>query len=155
MSNSYLIAGGCVGFTGVALGAMGAHSLEDQLTPASLAIWETAAFYQLVHAPVLIAIGLFFVFTRRARRRKLSGRDVAQDRDGSKAAAAKAVFRQTRALRWAGIAMVLGVLLFSGSLYLLALGGPSQLGPVTPVGGVAFLLGWLSLLYAGVVNTDG
>lgn len=155
MSNSFLIAGGCVGATGVALGAMGAHRLEGQLTPASLAIWETAALYQLVHAPVIIAIGLYFVFTRRQRRRKLSGRDVAMDRDGSKAAAARALFRQTRALRWAAIAMVLGVLMFSGSLYLLALGGPSQLGPVTPVGGVAFLFGWLALLYAGVLNTDG
>ena len=155
MSNSFLIAGGCVGATGVGLGAMGAHRLEDQLSPASLAIWETAALYQLVHAPVIVAIGLFFVFTRRQRRRKLSGRDVALDRDGSKAAAARALFRQSRAIRWAGIAMVLGVLLFSGSLYLLALGGPAQLGPVTPVGGLAFVFGWLALLYAGTQNIDG
>lgn len=155
MRNPYLIAGGCVGLSGVALGAMGAHTLSAQLSPAALATWQTAVLYHLIHAPVLIAIGLFLTFSRRQRRRKLSGRDMAMDRDGSRQAQARAVFRQTRALRLAGIAFVLGVVLFSGSLYLLALDGPRELGPVTPVGGGAFLLGWFALLVAGSLNTDG
>lgn len=155
MPNPILIAGGCIGFTGVALGAMGTHSLSDQLAGSALATWQTAVLYQLIHAPVLIAIGLFITFSRRQRKRKLSGRDIAMDRDGRKAAAGRALHRQTRALRWGGIALMLGVLLFSGSLYLLALGGPSMLGPVTPLGGAAFLFGWLALIYAGIVNTDG
>lgn len=153
MSNSFLIAGGCVGVTGVALGAFGVHGLSDHLSSAALSTWHTASMYHLLHAPVLVAIGLYFVFTRR-RRRKLASRSAARSTDGPNAGTDLRLLRQTRAMRFAGITLVLGVLLFSGSLYLLALGGPRVLGPVTPLGGLALLVGWSALLYAGVVNTD-
>lgn len=155
MSNPYLVAGGCVAFTGVLLGALGAHSISDQLSESAMATWQTAGLYHLIHAPALLAIGLFLTFSKRQRKRPLSGREVAQDRDGSKRALALAIARQTRALKFAGFAFVLGVILFSGSLYLLALGGPRALGPLTPIGGVCFLLGWVAVIVAGAMRTDG
>jgi uncharacterized membrane protein YgdD (TMEM256/DUF423 family) len=110
------------GSTGVMLGALSAHGL-DQLTPSQLASWHTAVNYQLLHAIALLAIGLF----ESAARRRLP--------------VPTGLF-------------ALGIVAFSGSIYLLVLGGPSALGPVTPVGGVAFLLGWLSLLVV-VRRPDG
>ena len=104
-----LLAAGLLGFTGVALGAFGAHGLKDLLESAGrLETWKTAVFYQLLHAVALLAL----------------------------AGWADPVARK---IGWCWIA---GVLLFSGSLYGLALGGPKILGPITPLGGVAFLVGW-------------
>jgi uncharacterized membrane protein YgdD (TMEM256/DUF423 family) len=104
-----LLAAGLLGFTGVALGAFGAHGLKAILEPAGkLEIWKTAVFYQLIHAVALLAV----------------------------AGWAEPVARK---IGWCWIS---GVLLFSGSLYGLALGGPRILGPITPLGGVAFLIGW-------------
>ncbi len=106
---SILIAAGLLGFTGVALGAFGAHGLRDLLEPAGrMDIWKTAVLYQLIHAVAMLALAGW-----------------------SDPAARK--------IGWCWIA---GVLLFSGSLYGLALGGPKILGPVTPLGGVALLAGW-------------
>jgi uncharacterized membrane protein YgdD (TMEM256/DUF423 family) len=100
-----LLAAGLLGFSGVALGASGAHGkLHDALIAAgNLDHWRTAVLYQLVHAVALLAF---------------SG--------------------------WAWVARcwLAGVVLFSGSLYCLALGGPKFVGPLTPLGGVALLLGW-------------
>ncbi len=99
----------------VAAGAFGAHALRSRLGPDSLAVFETAARYQMFHA-----LGLF--------------------------AAAWAASRWPGA--WpnrAGWLFVVGTVLFSGSLYALALTGIRWLGAITPLGGVAFLLGWLSL----------
>lgn len=107
------------GLTGVAAGAFGAHALRDTLSPASLAIWQTAVQYQFVHALALLIVGLWM---RSAR--------------------------SPGALKVAGTCFTLGTLLFSGSLYLLALTGVGVLGMVTPLGGVLFLAGWLSLLLA-------
>lgn len=155
MSNPYLLAGSLLGATAVACGAFGAHALDGRLSPQALGIWETAALYHLAHAPVVVAIGLFLAFTRRRRKRALSGRDLALDRDGRRRAAARAVVRQARALKVAGLLLVLGVLLFSGTLYLLALDGPRMLAPVTPVGGVALIGGWLALAYGGLQQVNG
>jgi uncharacterized membrane protein YgdD (TMEM256/DUF423 family) len=105
--------------TGVAAGAFGAHALRDALPAASLAIWQTAVQYQFVHALALLVIGLWM---RSARR--------------------------PGALKVAGTCFTLGTLLFSGSLYLLALTGVGVLGMVTPIGGVLFLIGWLAVLMA-------
>ena len=98
---------------GVALGAFGAHGLRDRLTPDLLAIYETGVRFHLVHA-----LGLFVVAW-------LAGED------------------QGRAARVAGILLVVGILLFSGSLYLLALTGIRAFGAVTPFGGVAWLAAWV------------
>jgi uncharacterized membrane protein YgdD (TMEM256/DUF423 family) len=106
-----LLVAGLLGFTGVALGAFGAHALKETLTTrGSVATWQTAVLYHLVHAVALLA--------------------VASQAGGPINA------------RWIALCWSAGVVLFSGSLYWLALGGPKLLGPVTPLGGLAFLAGW-------------
>jgi uncharacterized membrane protein YgdD (TMEM256/DUF423 family) len=99
----------------VAAGAFGAHGLRVRLTPEYLAVFETAARYQMYHALGLLAV-------------------------------AWAITRWPGALPvWAGWLFVAGTVLFSGSLYALALTGVRWLGAITPLGGVAFLAGWLCL----------
>ena len=102
----------------VAAGAFGAHALRSRLDPASLAVFETGARYQMYHALALFA-------SAWAVQRWPGG-----------------------AARWAGRCFVAGTVLFSGSLYLLALTGSRWLGAVTPLGGVAFLAGWVALALA-------
>jgi uncharacterized membrane protein YgdD (TMEM256/DUF423 family) len=114
-----LLAAGLLGATGVGLGAFGAHALHASLLArGTLGTWETAVHYQLLHAVALLAAAAW----RRA--------------DGS------------RALAWAVRAWATGAVLFSGSLYLLALGGPRWLGPVTPLGGAALIAGWVGVAAA-------
>ena len=107
-----------LGLAGVAAGAFGAHALRETLAErGTTGAWETAVFYQLVHAVTVFVLAL----------------------KGDRPPAAPAGrHRKRAALSW-----VAGVLLFSGSLYLLALGGPRWLGPVTPLGGLALIAGWL------------
>jgi uncharacterized membrane protein YgdD (TMEM256/DUF423 family) len=108
-----------LGFLGVALGAFGAHALKDALQArGTLATWQTAVLYQLVHAVALLALVGVLPPGRPTGR---------------------------IATCWIG-----GILLFSGSLYLLALGGPRWLGPVTPLGGLGFLAGWLLLAWSAL-----
>ena len=109
------------GFTGVALGAFGAHALKNRLTEDLLAVWQTAVQYHLVHALALLACG---VLARQGL--------------------------QSSALQWAAVGFVTGIILFSGSLYLLALSGQKWLGMITPLGGLAFLVGWLALVWLGM-----
>ncbi|WP_371132772.1 DUF423 domain-containing protein [Methyloversatilis sp.] len=107
------------GALAVMTGAFGAHALKARLTPDLLVVWQTAVQYHFWHA---LALGLIGVLTQ---------------------------FRpESRALRAAGWLMVLGLLLFSGSLYALALTGLRGLGAVTPLGGLAFIGGWLTLAWA-------
>ncbi|MCU1721954.1 MULTISPECIES: DUF423 domain-containing protein [unclassified Pseudomonas] len=115
MLRSFLMLAAFFGFTGVALGAFAAHGLKGRLTPEYLAIFHTGVTYQLVHALALIGVAVLSVH--------LPGRLV----------------------NWAGGLFGLGILLFSGSLYLLTLSGISKLGIITPLGGTAFLAGWLCL----------
>ena len=118
---------GCLfGGLAVALGAFGAHALQSQLTPDRLAIFETAVRYQMYHALGLLAMGL-------AER---PGRA-----DGGLRATAAA---------WA---FIVGIVLFSGSLYALVLTDARRWGAVTPLGGLALLAGWV-LLFIAVVRTD-
>jgi len=115
-SPSFLsFAAGLLGLTGVALGAFGAHGLKSTLeTTGGLENWQTAVFYQLVHAVALLAL---------ASHTETAGRVV-------------------------GCWWVIGVVLFSGSLYALALGVPAKfIWPVTPLGGLALLLGWARLTW--------
>lgn len=106
------LAAGILGFTGVALGAFGAHALKETLTTrGSIATWQTAVLYHLLHAVALLAlVGIAGSWSNA---------------------------------RWIGVCWCAGVVLFSGSLYWLSLGGPKILGPITPLGGLAFLAGWL------------
>jgi len=109
-------------FIAVAAGAFGAHALRARLSPDLLAVFETGARYQMYHALALMAV-------------------------------AWAVTRWPGGLaQWAGWLFVLGTLLFSGSLYALALSGIRWLGAITPLGGVAFLAGWACL---GVAVASG
>ena len=100
------------GFLAVALGAFGAHGLKDVLTRNdTLAIWQTAALYHLVHSSVMLAL---------ASRETLN--------------------------TWAWRLFAAGIVIFSGSLYALALSNVKVLGAITPIGGVCLLGGWLALV---------
>jgi len=108
----------------VALGAFGAHAFKKTLAPELMAVCETAVNYHFYHALGLLAVGLLALH-----------------------------LPESGTLRWAGFLMVVGLLLFSGSLYALSLSGLRWLGAITPVGGVAFLAAWL-LLAVAVVQAD-
>jgi len=120
-SKLWLALGAAYGFFAVALGAFGAHALKERLTPDLLAVWRTAVEYHFYHALALLAVGLL------ARQLPPSG-----------------------ALNTSGVCFALGVLLFSGSLYALALSGVRVLGAITPLGGVLFLIGWACLAYVAL-----
>lgn len=124
---AFLVIAAVYGASGVALGAFGAHGLRSHLTPAALETWQTAVVYHLMHALALLVVGVWL-----------------------RLGAASAAGAAEGALATAGWSFTIGVLLFSGSLYALALGGPRMLGPVTPLGGVAFIAGWLALLWAAI-----
>ena len=111
----FLLLAALAGFTGVALGAFAAHGLKGQLSSEYLAVFQTGVQYQLVHALALLAVALL--------AERLPG----------------------RLLKAAGILFTFGILLFSGSLYVLTLTGLGKLGMITPLGGVCFLAGWLCL----------
>jgi uncharacterized membrane protein YgdD (TMEM256/DUF423 family) len=110
--------GAVLGAIGVAAGAFGAHALRSRLAPDMLAVFETGVRYHLMHALALLAVGW---------------------------AAAR---WPSPAVTAAGWLFVAGILLFSGSLYALALSGVRAIGLVTPVGGLAFILGWIALAWA-------
>jgi uncharacterized membrane protein YgdD (TMEM256/DUF423 family) len=122
MDRLFVAAGAVCGFLGVAAGAFGAHALRQRLAPDLLAVWNTGAHYQLVHALALVLVG------------------------------ALAARGSSTTLGIAGWAFVAGVVLFSGSLYALALTGVRGLGAVTPFGGAAFLAGWAALAAAALAR---
>jgi uncharacterized membrane protein YgdD (TMEM256/DUF423 family) len=101
---------------GVLVGAFGAHALRGRLDAYGTGIYERAVFYQFVHALGLLAVG------------------VARDAGALGAASANL----------AGALFVIGILVFSGSLYALALTGIRRLGAITPLGGLAFVAGWIA-----------
>ncbi|AEP00609.1 DUF423 domain-containing protein [Weizmannia coagulans] len=105
----------------VALGAFGAHGLKGIMDQKYLDIWETGVRYEMYHALGLIAIGI------------LSG-----------------ILKSSALLSWSGWLMLIGIVLFSGSLYVLSLTKISVLGAITPIGGVAFLASWILLAIAAV-----
>ena len=120
MERTFLVLGALSAGISVAAGAFGAHALKARLSPDLLVIWETGARYQLYHALGLVAVAWA----------------------ASRGPAAQG------AASWAGWLFVAGTLLFTGSLYALALSGVRALGAVTPLGGVAFLAGWVALAVA-------
>ena len=114
-----------MGFTGrtsgrikCLLGAFGAHSLKARLTEKKLATFHTATDYLGYHAVALIAIGILISILNEKIEPKLQ-----------------------RSARWISS----GILLFSGSLYVLTFDGPRIFGPITPLGGLCFMIGWLTL----------
>lgn len=115
----FLWLGGLLAALAVISGALGAHVLREVIVAGRRGMYETAVQYHFLHALGLLAVAL------------------AMER-----------LDQTRLLRRAGWSMVTGVGLFSGSLYALALGAPGWLGAVTPLGGLAFIAGWLMVAVA-------
>ena len=115
MLRGFLLLAAFFGFTGVALGAFAAHGLKDRLSAEYLAIFHTGVTYQLVHALALFGVALL------------------------------ATHIPGRLVTWAGLSFAIGIILFSGSLYLLTLTGVSKLGIITPFGGLGFLIGWFCL----------
>ena len=115
MLRGFLMLAAFFGFTGVALGAFAAHGLKNRLTPEYLTIFHTGVTYQLVHTLALFGAALL------------------------------ATQIQGRLVTWAGVSFTVGIVLFSGSLYLLTMTGISKLGIITPFGGLAFLIGWVCL----------
>src|SRR5262245_36599617 len=116
MDRTFLLVGAVLGFLGVAFGAFGAHALRSRLSTDMLGVFETGVRYQMYHAFAIVIV-----------------------------AAAIGRIGDARMLLVAGWCFVGGVLLFSGSLYALALTGTSALGAITPFGGLLFLTGWLIL----------
>jgi len=106
----------------VMIGAFAAHGLKQMLDIYSLGLFETAARYQMYHALALLIVAVFSAIPQFS----------------------------THWLKFAAIAFILGMILFSGSLYLLALSGIKWLGAITPLGGIAFILGWLALIIAAL-----
>lgn len=111
------------GFLAVALGAFGAHALENVLDDYGAGIWNTAVQYQMFHAAAILAIGILM---------------------------SSKLFGKTPQLKWAAICMNGGIIIFSGSLFVLAISGIGKLGAITPIGGVLFLTGWILVIVATI-----
>ncbi len=123
-----VLAAGLFGVSAVILGAFGAHALRATLVERGMAgVWETAVQFHLLHAVALLGLAGWW----RGQGGSIAGRRAA----------------------WAARAWAIGIVFFSGSLYLLALGAPRWVGPITPLGGLALIAGWI-LLLAGVAATS-
>ncbi len=114
----FLLSGAIFGFLSVALGAFAAHGLKSRLPEHLIQVFKTGVEYQFYHALALLLTGLLMK-----------------------------VF-QVQALQWTGWFFIAGIVMFSGSLYMLALTGIKWFGPITPLGGVCFLVGWSILFFS-------
>jgi uncharacterized membrane protein YgdD (TMEM256/DUF423 family) len=121
-ASAWIWIGAISGFVSVAMGAFGAHSLKQVLDEKALAVFHTGAQYEMYHALALIGVGLW----------------AAQHPNAS--------------AQIPGWAFLIGTLLFSGSLYALALTGIRSLGVITPFGGVCFLIGWIAFAFTARGN---
>src|SRR5688572_2066389 len=113
MAKHFLVAGSAFGFLAVCLGAFAAHALKDKLDAYALGVFQTAAQYQFYHSLALLVVGVL------------------------------ALTQGPEAWKGAGYCFIFGILIFSGSLYALAFTGVKVLGAITPIGGTAFLAGWI------------
>lgn len=116
-----IISGSIHGLLAVALGAFAAHGLKEVLDDYGTGIWETAVQYQMFHASALILVGILM---------------------------ARSILGEVKQLKIAMICFNAGILIFSGSLMVLALTGIKVLGAITPIGGVLFLIGWVMVIIA-------
>lgn len=115
---SFVVLGSLNAFLAVALGAFGAHGLKSMISADMLTVWQTGVQYHMFHALGLILLGILIH-----------------------------LLPQTATLRISGWLILSGIFLFSGSLYAMVLSGVRELGMVTPIGGIAFLLGWLLMAF--------
>ena len=120
MDRTFLWIGALAAFIGVAFGAFGAHGLRGRLSAESLNVFETGVRYQMYHAFALFVVA------------------IALGRFGG------------WSVRAAGWLFIIGIVVFSGSLYALALTGVRTFGAITPIGGLAFLAGWALLVWAAI-----
>ena len=118
MDRTFLLLGSVAAFLAVTLGAFGAHGLRSRLSPEMMAVFQTGVQYHMAHALALILVS--------ATLGRLSG----------------------WLIQTAGWLFVAGIVLFSGSLYALAISGVTILGAITPLGGLCFLAGWACLAFA-------
>src|SRR5690625_1420909 len=114
----FLVLGVINGFLAVALGAFGAHGLEGKVSEKALDVWEKAVRYQMFHTAMIFIIGILLLKIKSS------------------------------AFLWSGWLFVVGIILFSGSLYVYSATGVRSLAMITPFGGVTFLIGWIVLGYA-------
>ena len=116
---TFIVIGAVAMALGVILGAFGAHGLKNKLTPDLLAVYQTGVEYHLYHALGLILVGILAV-----------------------------QFPQVSGLKLGGWLLLAGILIFSGSLYVLAISGVRWLGAITPIGGLAFIAGWVWIAWS-------
>ncbi len=126
MTNLFLSLAAISGFLAVSIGAFGAHGLESVLSTDSMRTYQTGVQYHFYHTLALFGVGLLAM----------------QIEPG-------------RLLSIAGWAFVVGILLFSGSLYILSISGIRWLGAITPLGGLAFLVGWGCLFWLAITSRPG
>lgn len=121
MVRIFIVVGALAGLLAVVLGAFAAHGLKGQISTDLLVAFNTGAQYQMYHALALLLVAILLKF-----------------------------YPGHRLLLWSGLLFIVGILFFSGSLYALALTGIKWFGPVTPMGGLCFMLGWLLLACAAI-----
>ena len=121
MEKTFLLIASIFGALAVALGAFGAHALESRLSADLLSTYEVGVRYHFYHA--LALLGIVAVISR---------------------------WPEAGAAVWAGWLFVAGIVIFSGSLYILAFTGIRWMGAITPIGGVAFIAGWLCLMWVAI-----
>lgn len=119
----FIVIGAINAFLAVALGAFGAHGLADKLEPKYLDIWKTGVTYQMFHALGILAVAM------------LLGR-----------------VPGSSLFSWTGWLMLIGIILFSGSLYVLSLTKINILGAITPLGGLCFLAAWVLMVIGALKN---
>jgi uncharacterized membrane protein YgdD (TMEM256/DUF423 family) len=125
----YIFISAFSGALSITLGAFGAHGLKKIVSPTMLTTFQTGVQYQFIHSLALLALGLFLLMP-----------------------VTKAV---AKLLKWSANLMIVGIILFSGSLYTMTFmsvsgGFPTWLGPITPIGGLAFIMGWIFLMVAAL-----
>ena len=118
MTKTFLLVGSIAALLAVLLGAFGAHGLRHKIAPDLLTVYQTGVQYHFYHALGLLLLAVMSFH-----------------------------LPDSALLRWAGILMLMGIVLFSGSLYLLAISGVRWLGIITPFGGAAFIVAWLLLAF--------
>jgi uncharacterized membrane protein YgdD (TMEM256/DUF423 family) len=126
-SRFYLLVSALSGAVSVALGAFGAHGLKKIVSPEMLVVYQTGVQYQFIHSLALLALAILLLVPAAESVKGL--------------------------VKWSAHLMMLGIVLFSGSLYTMTFmsaggGFPAWLGPITPIGGLAFIMGWILLMVA-------
>ena len=119
MAKTFLIIAAISGLLAVMIGAFGAHGLKGRITTDLMAIFQTGVQYHFYHALALLLVGILML-----------------------------QFPQLTLLKFSGWLLVAGMVIFSGSLYVMALTGIKWLGAITPIGGMAFIGGWLTMAIA-------